>query len=187
MAVIRTFDRLLVEILLKTCPLAPKAQDLLFLHNFDAQWFKLHVTNLYGAGGYRFTPENEEKLFKLLASKNLDDCLTTFRQRDDVAFVRLASVEAVSAYLKDFWLTDDAQVALLERGNAQLAKEFISRYSPDHGMCWQAEVVLAKKYSEEVIKSYIAFHSLCFAAQDVIRSRKMKGDVMGYYFSLHPY
>lgn len=189
LAVIRIFDRMMIEILLKTCPLAPKAQDLLFVHNFDAQWFKLHVTNLYGVGGYRFTPENETKLFKLLASKNLDDCLTTFRQRDDVAFMRLASPEAISAYIKSFWLSDDAQVALLERRDSQLAKELISRYSPEHGMCWQAEVALAKNYSAEVIKTYISFHTMCFAAQDVIRaSKRINGDeVMRYYFTLHPY
>lgn len=185
--VLQLFDRMLVEILLKTSPLAPAAQDVLFRHNYDAQWFKLHVSVLYGAGGYRFTPENEPKLFKLLASKNLDDCLTTFRLRDDVAFVRIASVQAVSKYLKDFRLSDEAQVALLRRGNADLAKELISRYSPEHGMCWQAEVELAKIYSAEVIKAYISFHSLSFAAQDVIRARKMEEGVMEYYFARHPY
>jgi len=185
-AVLLGFDRMMVQTLLQTSPLAPKAQDILFRHNFDAQWLKLHVEDLYGMGGYRFTPENEEKLFKLLASKNLDECLTNFRLRDDVSFVRLASVEAVSKYVKDFWLSDDGQIALLERGNIRLAKELISRYSPEHGLCWQAELVLAKNYSEEVLKVYISFHTLCFEAQDIIRARKMEG-VMVYYSSLHPY
>lgn len=183
---LQTFNRGFIEILLKTCPLAPAAQNVLFRHNFDAQWLKLHVSILYGVGGYRFTPENEPKLFKLLASKNLDECLTTFKLRDDVAFVRIASVEAVRKYIKDFWLSDDAQVALLRRGNASLAKELISRYSPEHGLCWQAEVELAKNYSKEVISAYISFHSICFDAQDVIRARKME-TVMAYYFAHHPY
>ncbi len=184
--VLDTFNRGLIEILLKTCPLFPAAQELLFRRNFDAQWLKLHVSVLYGVGGYRFTPENELKLFKLLASKNLDDCLTAFRLRDDVAFVRLASADAVSKYIKDFWLSDDAQVALLRRGDANLAKALISRYSPEHGLCWQAEVELAKHYSKEVIVAYISFHSICFAAQDAIRDRKME-EVMAYYFAHHAY
>lgn len=184
--VLLSFDRMMVQILLQTSPLAPSAQNILFRHNFDAQWLKLHAANVYGMGGYRFTPENEEKLFKLLASKNLDECLTNFRQRDDVSFVRLATVDAISKYIKEFWLTDDAQIALLERGNIQLAKELISRYSPEHGLCWQAELVLAQKYSEEVLKGYISFHTMCFEAQDIIRARKMDG-VMEYYFTLHSY
>ncbi len=184
--VLRSFNRGFVEILLKTCPLAPAAQDVLFMHNFDAQWLKLHISILYGVGGYRFTPENEPKLFKLLSSKNLDDCLTTFKLRDDVAFVRIASSAAVSKYVKDFWLSDDAQVALMRRGDAKLAKELISRYSPEHGLCWQAEVELAKLYSAEVIMAYISFHSICFDAQDVLRARKME-EVMASYFSHHPY
>lgn len=184
--VLMSFNRAFIEILLKTCPLAPAAQDVLFRHNFDAQWLKLHVANLYGMGGYRFTEENEPKLFKLLASKNLDDCLTTFRLRDDVAFVRIASTGAVSKYIKDFWLSDDAQIALLRRGDAALAKELISRYSPEHGLCWQAEVELAKIYSDEVIKAYISFHSISFDAQDVLRARKREA-VLEYYFAHHPY
>ncbi|MCM1324540.1 MAG: hypothetical protein NC218_10490 [Acetobacter sp.] len=185
-AVLLMFNRGFLEILLKTSPLAPEAQDLLFRHNVDAQWLKLHAATLYGVGGYRFTPENEQRLFKVLASKNLDDCLTTFRQRDDVSFVRLASVEAVCKYIKGFWLSDEAQIALLQRGNAHLAKELISRYSPEHGLCWQAEVVLAKNFSEEVVRTYLSFHSICFDAQDVLRERMGEG-VMAYYFSLHPY
>ncbi len=184
--VIRTFDRMFLEILFKTALLAPAAQDLLFFHNFDAQWFKLHASTLYGMGGYRFTPENEAKLFTLLASKNLDDCLAEFRHRDDLTFVRLASTDAVCRYVQNFWLSDDAQVALLRRGDVSLAKELISRYSPEHGLCWQAEVELAKRYSDEVIKAYVSFHSLAFEAQDVLRARK-KEEVMAYYFTKHPY
>lgn len=184
--VLQLCDRALVEVLLRTSPLAPAAQNVLFRYNYDVQWFKYHISSLYGMGGYRFTPKNEQKLFKLLASKNLDECLTTFRHRDDVAFVQLASSQAVQKYLKDFRLSDDAQVALMRRGDADLAKVLISRYSPEYGLCWQAEVELAKIYSAEVIKAYISFHSLSFAAQDVIRARQME-DVMAYYFSLHPY
>ncbi len=179
------FDRYMLEILLKTTPLAEKAQDFLFRHNFDPQWLKLHVTMLYGRGGYRFTPENEKRLFKALASRNLDDCLTTFRHRDDVALVQCASPVTVSKYMEDYWLSDDGQVAVMLRGDTALVEKLISRYTPEHGLCWQAEVELAKRYSADTLNKYIAFHSMCFEALDILKQR-LPEVVKGYY-ELHPY
>lgn len=183
--ILMKFDRAMLETLMKTMPLAEKAQDVLFRHNFDAQWLKLHTTMLYGRGGYRFTPENEKKLFKALASRNLDDCLTTFRHRDDVAFVQCASAAAVAKYLEDFWLSDDGQIALFKRGDATLAEKLISRYTPEHGLCWQAEVVLAERYSAPTLNKYISFHSMCFEALEILKKR-LPEVVQGYY-TLHPY
>ncbi len=183
--ILMTFDRRLWETLLRTMPLFPKAQDILFRHNFDPQWLKLHVTALYGRGGYRFTSENEVKLFKALASRSLDDCLTTFRHRDDVAFVQCASPVAVAKYLEDFWLSDDGQIALFKRGDAALAEKLISRYTPEHGLCWQAEVVLAERYSPDVLRKYIAFHSMCFEALDILKRRAP--EVHAEYYTLHTY
>lgn len=154
--VLCSYNRELREILLKTSPLYPKAQEVLFKRNYDPEWLKLHVCTLYGRGGYRFTPENEKKLFCVLAAKNLDDCLTTFRHQDDITFVQCASPAAVTAYLKSFWLTDDAQVALITRGNAELIKTLISRYNPEHGLCWQAEVELVKLGAFELVRSYVS-------------------------------
>lgn len=184
--IILTFDRRFWEVLFKTTPLFPKAQDAIFRHNMDVQWLKLHVVMLYGRGGYRFTEENEKKLFKALASRNLDDCLTTFRHRDDVTFVQCASAMAVKKYLEDFWLSDEGQVALFKRGDAGLAEKLISRYTPEHGLCWQAEVVLAERYSNSVLQQYIAFHSMCFEALEVLKKRE-KTEVLKYYYSLHQY
>lgn len=87
--VLTSYDRDLIQLLLMTCPLAAEAQEVLWKRNFDAEWLKLHVEHLYCMGGYRFAPENEQKLFKVLASKSLDDCLTQFRHRDDVSLSSL--------------------------------------------------------------------------------------------------
>lgn len=183
--VVRVFDRMMLEILLKTTPLAPSVQELLFLYNVDAHWLKLHVTSLYGRGGYRFEAENEKKLFKVLINKDLDECLTTFRHCDDVTFVKLASEKAVEKYLQDYWLTDDGQVALMQRHNTKLAKTLISRYSPEHGLCWQAEVELAKDYGSDVLKEYISFHSMCREALEILEKRKP--EMFSFYFTKHQY
>lgn len=183
--VLSSFNRFMIEILLKTCPLAPIAQETLWKYKYDSEWLKLHVEHLYGMAGYRFTPENEVRLFKELSSKNLDDCLTTFRHQDDVSFVQTATFPAVKKYIKSFWLSDEAQIALLNRGNSEIAKDLISRYSPQHGLCWQAEIELIRNYSEETIKAYISFHTLCWEAIELLKSRFPA--VAEYYYSCHRY
>ena len=183
--VLEQADRLFVSLLLRTTPLSPAAQQLMFDRHFDASWFKLHVESVYGVASYRFTLELEPQLFKLLAIHNLDDCLTEFRQRDDVSFVRLASPQTVLKYLKDYWLSDEAQVALVARGNAELIRAFIARFSPEHGMCWQAEVKLVEVASLETIKLYISFHSMCRQALDLLQQKSQEG--IGFYYGHHPY
>ena len=183
--ILQSHNREFIMLLLQTCPLSEEAQEVLWKYNYDAEWLKFHVEHLYCMGGYRFTPNNEAKLFKALASKNLDDCLTQFRHQDDVSFVKFASSEAVKKYLKNFWLTDEAQVALISRGERPLIKEFISRFSPSHGMCWQAEVELVKLGSWEGVKDYISFHSICWEALSIIK--KNKPDLAEEYYSKHPY
>ncbi|MBQ8750802.1 MAG: hypothetical protein IJZ30_04110 [Alphaproteobacteria bacterium] len=183
--VLSSFNRMFIELLLKTTPLSVKAQDYLIEHNFDASWFKIHVENLYCVGGYRFEGENEAKLFKVLAKKNLDDCLTELRLLDDVSFVKFASVEAVRKYIKNFWLTDDAQVALIEGGNSTIIKELLSRYSPEHGICWQAEVALVSLNSTALIDFYISFHSMCWDALEILK--KCNPELHKKYYTLHRY
>ena len=178
-------DRMLITTLLRTTPLAPSSQRLMFERNYDVQWFKLHVEQMYGMAGYRFEPEWEEKLFKLLAIHDLDECLTSFRHRDDVNFVRLASSKTVAKYLKDFWLSDAAQVVLVSRGDVDLMKVFISRFSPEHGMCWQAEVKFAEIYSPEVIRLYIEFHSMCAQALEILGKRSP--ETLEFYYTKHQY
>ena len=178
-------NRMFIEILLKTCPLAPEAQAALWKYNFDAEWLRLHVEHLYGTGGYRFTPENEAQLFKRLASKNLDDCLTTFRQQDDAAFLRCASVAAAEKYIKNYWLSDDGQLAVVGRGNGALINEMIGRFSPEHGMCWQAEVALVELGAMEAVRRYIAFHTMCWEALSLLKKNFPK--VAEEYYALHPY
>ena len=183
--VLTSYDRDLIQLLLMTCPLAAEAQEVLWKRNFDAEWLKLHVEHLYCMGGYRFAPENEQKLFKVLASKSLDDCLTQFRHRDDVSFVKFATPAAVKKYVAGYWLSDDAQVALINRGNGELIKELISRYSPEHGMCWQAEVELVKLGATEAVRQYIAFHSMCWEALSLLKENFPA--VAEEYYAKHPY
>ena len=171
--------------MLSTHPLSVKAQEFMFKRNFDPQWFKLHVEHLYGVGGYRFEGDLETKLFKILASKDIDDCLTTFRQRDDVSFVKCASLKALNKYIKDFWLSDEAQVSLIERGNFDLIKQFLSRYNSAHGICWQAEVKLVSFCSYELIDFYISFHTMCWDALEILKNRQP--ELHAKYYTLHNY
>ena len=178
-------DRMIVEQMLMTMPLCVNAQEFMFKRNFDPQWFKFHVEHLYGVGGYRFEADLEAKLFKTLASRNIDECLTKFRHRDDVSFVKCASSKALEKYIKDYWLTDDAQVALIDRGNADLIKIFLSRYNPEHGICWQAEVKLVSLCSSELIDFYISFHTMCWDALEILKNRMP--ELHAKYYTLHNY
>lgn len=183
--ILQSHNRDLIMLLLQACPLSKEAQETLWKYNYDAEWLKFHVEHLYCMGGYRFTPENEEKLFKTLASKNLDDCLTQFRHQDDVSFVKFASIKAVKNYIKNFWLTDEAQVALVDRGEGSLLKEFVSRFSASHGMCWQAEVELVKLGAWDAVKEYIFFHSMCWEALSQLKENQP--ELAEEYYSKHPY
>ena len=178
-------DRMMVEIMLSAHPLCFSAQKLMFDRNFDPQWFKLHIEHIYGVGGYRFAYELEPKLFKVLASRDIDDCLTKFRQKDDVSFAKCASSKALERYIKDFWLSDDAQVALIERGNADLIKKFLQRFNPEHGICWQAEVKLVSFCSADLIEFYISFHTMCWDALEILKSRMP--ELHSKYYILHIY
>ena len=184
-AVLEEFEPRMTELLLKYMPLHPIAQKFLFTNNFDAHWLKLHVSHLYGVAGYRFVPELEPALFKALSLKGMDDCLTQFRQQDDKTFVRYASTEATVKYIKSFWLTDEAQVAVLSRGNVEIIDAFISRFTPEHGMCWQAEVEMVKMCSPDTIKKYISFHTMCREALELLHKKCQ--EVFDYYFMLHQY
>ncbi|MBO5038247.1 MAG: hypothetical protein J6C85_02155 [Alphaproteobacteria bacterium] len=183
--VLEACDWRFVEVLLKTTPLAQEAQKLLFERKFDYTWLKLHVTSLYGIGGYRFSKDYEPLLFKALAAKDMDDCLTNFRHQDDTVFVQNASEKAVLKYLEGFWLADEAQVALIARGNGTLIKKLISRYSPSHGLCWQAEVKLVEICSPEVIRLYTSFHTMCGQALEKLGQKSQSE--LEYYYSKHCY
>lgn len=185
MEVLEACDWRFVEMLLKTTPLAQEAQKLLLERKFDYTWLKLHVTSLYGIGGYRFAKEYEPMLFKALAAKDMDDCLTHFRHQDDTVFVQNASEKAVLKYLESFWLTDSAQVALIARGNGTLIKKLISRYSPSHGLCWQAEVKLVEICSPEIIRLYTSFHTMCGQALEKLGQKSQSE--LEYYYSEHCY
>ena len=183
--VLESFDRYMTEVLLRNTPLLPSAQKLLFKYNFDAEWLKVHATCLYGKGGYRFGEAEEIALFKALAVKEYDVCLTETRLTDDTDFICFGSSKAVRLYVQKFWLSDDAQIALLMRKQPSLAKEFISRFTPEHGMCWQAEVKLVKLHNADVIRSYISFHTMCYEALQELK--ETKPELYEYYFTLHEY
>jgi hypothetical protein len=171
--------------MLETTPLYPEVQRELFVRNYDLHWIKLHATHMYGKAGYRFEPELEAQMFRMLASSNMDEFLSNVRLSDDVTFVTCASFNAIEKYIKERWLSDDAQVALINRGNGDIIRTLMSRYTPEHGLCWQAEVALVKLGSLELIKSYISFHTMCREALD--RLRQYSEETFRYYFTLHPY
>lgn len=184
-AVLEEFEPSMTEVLLKNTLLYPEAQKFMLSHNFDAHWLKLHVSHLYGIAGYRFIPELEPALFKALSLKGMDDCLTQFRQQDDQTFVRYASPAAVIKYIKSFWLTDEAQIAVFRTGNTKVMEALISRFSPEHGMCWQAEVEMVKMCSPETIQKYISFHTMCREALELLQKKCL--DMFNYYFTKHQY
>lgn len=190
-AVLKSGNRWMIEPLLKTTPLVPEAQAVLFEMNFDAQWLKIHVVNMYCVGGYRFEPQYEELLFKALAKKNLDECLISFKLRNDdkvggdVIFAENASPETLIKFIKEHWLSDAGQVAALKRGLGDVARVFISRFTPEHGMCGEAEVVLVTFYPVEVINLYTVFHSMCSEALSLLRQKSEEG--ISFYYQHHAY
>ncbi|MBO5285037.1 MAG: hypothetical protein J6B00_04085, partial [Alphaproteobacteria bacterium] len=105
--------------------------------------------------------------------------------QDDTVFVQNASEKAVLKYLEGFWLADEAQVALIARGNGTLIKKLISRYSPSHGLCWQAEVKLVEICSPEVIRLYTSFHTMCGQALEKLGQKSQSE--LEYYYSKHCY
>ena len=55
-------------------------------------------------------------------------------------------------------------MATVNRGNGELISELISRYSPEHGMCWQAEVAMVELGAMDAVRQYISFHTMCWQA-----------------------
>ena len=186
-AVLEEFEPLMTELLLKYMPLWPGAQKFVITHNFDANKLKLHASHLYGIAGYRFEPIWEPELFKALSLKGMDDCLTQFQLQDDKVFLRYASPEAAIKYInnKDFWPSDDGQVGVILRGNVEIINALIGRFTPEHGMCWQAELEMVKMCSPDTIKKYASFHTMCREALDLLQKKCL--EVYNYYFSIHPY
>lgn len=173
----------LVEPLLKTTPLCVEAQKVLFEMNYDIQWLKIHFVNMYCVGGYRFEPEYEKRLFEVLGRNNLDDCLLEYKDRDDVIIVENAGPDTLLKYVKGRWLSNEAQVALLNRRLSEVTCAFIARFTHDHGMCSQAEVKLVELYPAEVINLYTAFHSMCGEALCLLRQKSKEG--IEFYYQNH--
>lgn len=184
-AVLGEFEPRMTEILLKYTPLYPAAQKFLISHHFDAHWLKLHVSHLYGIAGYRFIPELEPALFRALSLKDMDDCLTQFQHQDDVTFVKYASPAAVIKYIKDYPLSDKAQVAVFDCGNADVMAALISRFTPEYGLCEEAEVEMVKMSSPETITKYISFHTMCRQALELLQKKSL--ETFHYYFTKHQY
>jgi len=184
-AVLEDFNALTTEFMLMCSPLFPKAQEFVITRNFDAYLLKIHVSSLYGQAGYRFDQKWEPALFKALSLKGMDDCLMQFCQQDDVVFVRYASAETAIKFIKSCWLSDEAQVVLMQRGNSEIINAFISRFTPEHGMCQEAEVEMVKICSPDTIKRYVSFHTMCREALELLHKKCL--EVFNYYFTVHPY
>jgi len=181
--ILKKRNRTMVRALLQNTPLAPEAQKTLFEMNYDAQWLKMHVINMYCLNGYRFEPMWEKKLFGTLGKKNLDGCLLDFNYRDDVLVIENLSLAALPKYIKEAQLSDEGQVAALSRGSDEVARALISRFSSECGMCWQAEVKLADACSLEVINLYTAFHTMCDEALSLLKQKSE--EAFEFYQSHH--
>ena len=166
--VLKSEDRMMIEAMLCSMPLEKEAQAYLFEHEFLKQMVQNHVVSLYCIGGYRFEKEYEEKLFKLLNKRSLDDCLMSMRFYDTLTIVKHCSDEHVLGFVKTTWLCDEAQVYLVKNKNEQIVKEFVARFTKDHGMCWQAEVCLVKRNLTELIDLYIKVHTMCGQALQIL-------------------
>ncbi len=176
-------EPLLWQIMLCHMPLWPKVQER--TSKFELEWLKMHVEHLYGVAGYRFEAKFESHLFEKLGCKNIDDCMLQFRQQDDASIVWTVSDKAATRFINEHWLSDWAQVGVILRGDANLIKVFIYRFTPEHGMCWQAEVEMVKRCSPEIIRAYIEFHSMCFEALEIIKKRFP--ELHSFYYTRHAY
>lgn len=183
--VLKDFEPRMVELLLKYSPLWEKAQKFMIANHSDVQWLKIHVSYLYGVAGYRFIAELEPVLFEKLSLKSFDDCLMQFKQKDDVVFIRYASPQAVIKRLKSSWPSDEAQLSAMARGNGEIIDVLIGRFTPEHGMCWQAEVEMVQMCSPDTIKKYVSFHTMCREALELLHKKCL--EVFDYYFMVHPY
>ena len=166
--VLRGDDPMFIEVMLSLMPLSMEAQEYMIETDMKRSLFKTHVENMYCLGGYRFEKEFEPKLFAAISKHNLDECLTSYKYHDNLSVVTYASVNAVVQYVKSVWLSDIAQVALIYRGEELPITEFISRCSWDRGLCWEAEVALARLNNEKLLMQYINIHTMCHEAVKIL-------------------
>ena len=73
----------------------------------------------------------------------------------------------------------------MKRRNPSLVKELINLCTPDHGLCWEAEVLMVKIYNEDVLNAYISFHTLCSEALEILK--KKKPEIHNFYFTKHQF
>ena len=173
------------EPLMRSIPFVPEVQRLIFKSRINPDMLLVHTSSLYGKANYCFEAEEEEKLFNILVKKGYEDSLTSVRLKNEAVFFQIASSNAIRKYFLKFWPTDEGQLVIMKRNNPSLVKELICRCTPDHGLCWEAEVLMVKIYGEDVINAYISFHSLCSEALEILKNKKP--DTYNYYFSMHQF
>lgn len=177
-------EQLMWQIMLCNMPLWPNVQKELHERQFEFDWFKMHVVHLYGMAGYRFEPQTEELMLAKLGCKNIDDCMRQFGQQNDASFVSVVSAMTAAQFCNEHWLSDDAQVSVIWRRD-QVINVLIRRFTPEHGMCWRAEVEMAKICPAVTIKMYIEFHSMCSEALNVLKMRFP--ELHYFYYTRHAY
>ena len=167
--VLESGDRMLIEAMMSSVPLEKEAQAYLFENDLPKSFIQVHVVSLYGVGGYRFEKEHEEMLFKLLNKRSFDDCLISMRYYDTLAIVKFCSDDYVFKFVKTTWLCDEAQIYLINNKKEYILKEFVARFTKDHGMCWQAEVLLVQRNLKELVGMYIKVHTMCDKALQILK------------------
>ncbi len=172
--VLKNAGSMMVEVMLSLMPLCYEAQEYIVNDRLAKPLLKKHVECMYCLGGYRFEKDFESKLFFALSKNNLDECLMSYKYHDHLAIVNNASVGALVNYVKNVWLWDTAQVALIYRGEEVAIREFISRCSFDRGLCWEAEVALAHLNNERLLEMYINIHTMCEEAVRILCKTNQK-------------
>ena len=145
----------------------------------------VHTSSLYGKANYCFEADEEEKLFNILVKKGYENSLTSVRLKNEETFFQIASSNAIRKYFLKFWPTDEGQLVIMKRRNPSLVKELINLCTPDHGLCWEAEVLMVKIYNEDVLNAYISFHTLCSEALEILK--KKKPEIHNFYFTKHQF
>lgn len=182
---INNWDKNFADSLMRSIPLVPEVQRLIFKNKIDADMLLVHTSSLYGKANYCFEADEEEQLFNILVKKGYENSLTSVRLKNEETFFQIASSNAIRKYFLKFWPTDEGQLVIMKRRNPSLVKELINLCTPDHGLCWEAEVLMVKIYNEDVLNAYISFHTLCSEALEILK--KKKPEIHNFYFTKHQF
>jgi len=80
--------------------------------------------------------------------------------QSEIKFVQTATLEEFTTFLSRTFLSTEAQVALAKRNQNDLLKEYVSKFK----VCDDAQVVLAELRNKEILLLCVAKYKLCIEA-----------------------